>query len=200
MRDSYQTIQFVTEGIYKEKGSKFIAFAFPVSSEKEIKVNIEKIKKEHHSAKHLCFAYVLRADKNIFRSFDAGEPSNTAGKPILGQIQSNNLTNIIIIVVRYFGGTLLGTSGLIQAYKTAAADAILKATIITKFKEEQLEIIFNYDKIGEVMKIIREHKIEISQQTITEKYNYLVNAKASEVDIIFKKLNLIAIVNRMAKL
>ncbi|OFY99138.1 MAG: hypothetical protein A3K10_04455 [Bacteroidetes bacterium RIFCSPLOWO2_12_FULL_31_6] len=200
MRDSYQTIQFVTEGIYKEKGSKFIAFAFPVSSEKEIKVNIEKIKKEHHSAKHLCFAYVLRADKNIFRSFDAGEPSNTAGKPILGQIQSNNLTNIIIIVVRYFGGTLLGTSGLIQAYKTAAADAILKATIITKFKEEQLEIIFNYDKIGEVMKIIKEHKIEISQQTITEKYNYLVNAKASEVDIIFKKLNLIAIVNRMAKL
>ncbi len=194
------SIQFSTEGIYKEKGSKFLSFAFPVSTEQETKLNIEKIKKEHHAAKHVCFAYVIGVDKTIYRSFDAGEPSNTAGKPILGQIQSYNLTNILIVVVRYFGGTLLGTSGLIQAYKAAAADALSKAIIITKFQEEQLEIIFNYDKIGEVMKIIKTHKLEIVKQIINEKYIYIINSKISEVALISNKLNAIAIVNRMVKL
>ena len=200
MNDSYQTIDSATEGIYKEKGSKFLAFAFPVSTEKEIKIILEKIKKEHHAAKHVCFAYVLGADKTIHRSFDAGEPNNTAGKPILGQIQSFNLTNILVVVVRYFGGTLLGTSGLIQAYKAAAADALSKAAIITKFQETQIEIIFDYDKIGEVMKIIKEHKLEIAQQTISEKYLYRINVRISEVELICKKLNLVANSNRIIKL
>ncbi|MEC7863679.1 MAG: YigZ family protein, partial [Bacteroidota bacterium] len=130
--DNYREIKSPATGLYKEKGSKFIAYAFPVYSEVQAKKKLENVKKLEHSARHHCYAYVLHADKSAWRANDDGEPSSTAGKPILGQIQSNNLTNILIIVVRYFGGVKLGVSGLIRSYRTAVANAISQATIITK--------------------------------------------------------------------
>ncbi|MDP2112754.1 MAG: YigZ family protein, partial [Bacteroidota bacterium] len=130
MEDTYKTIEKPSEGLFKDKGSKFISFAFPVNSEDEIKDIVQSIKKEHHSARHHCYAWRLGADHLHFRANDDGEPSSTAGKPILGQIQSFDLTNILIVVVRYFGGTLLGVSGLINAYRSAALDAINQAEIV----------------------------------------------------------------------
>jgi len=162
--DSYKTIQNISEGIYKEKGSKFIAYAFPVSSEEEIKEQIDKLKKEYYDARHHCYAYMLGADKKNFRANDDGEPSSTAGKPILGQILSYELTNILIVVVRYFGGTKLGVSGLIHAYKTAAIDAILNAEIIEKTVNDIYDIHFDYLVMNDVMRIIKEeHPLQIDQ-------------------------------------
>ena len=122
--DEYLTISKPSEGLFKDRGSKFIAFAYPVSTEEEIKEIQEKLRSDYHDARHHCYAYMLGKDKNVFRANDDGEPSSTAGKPILGQIKSYDLTNILIIVIRYFGGTKLGVSGLINAYKTAADDSI----------------------------------------------------------------------------
>ncbi len=132
MIDSYLTIEKNTEGLFKDKGSKFLAFAYPVEEEEEIKEYIQALKKEHYSARHHCYAWRLGAEKTHFRANDDGEPSSTAGKPILGQIQKNDLTNILIVVVRYFGGTLLGVSGLINAYRGAAADVINNSIIVEK--------------------------------------------------------------------
>ena len=136
MEDTYKTIEKPSEGLFKDKGSKFISFAFPVDNEEEIKEIVQSIKKEHHSARHHCYAWRLGADQLLFRANDDGEPSSTAGKPILGQIQSFDLTNILIVVVRYFGGTLLGVSGLINAYRNAALDAINQAEIVEKLVEK----------------------------------------------------------------
>ena len=131
--DTYLTIEKKSETLYKDKGSKFLTFAFPVQNDQQIKEVLTQLKKEHPSANHHCYAYRLGADKLNFRANDDGEPSNTAGKPILGQIQSNDLTNILIVVVRYFGGTLLGVGGLIQAYKNSAAEVLKVSHIIEKF-------------------------------------------------------------------
>lgn len=158
--DTYLTIQQASEGLFKDKGSKFLAYAYPVKSEEEIKVHLATLRKLHPSARHHCYAFRLGADKQAYRANDDGEPSNTAGKPILGQIQSKDLTNILIVVVRYFGGTLLGVSGLINAYKLAAADAIVKAQIIEKTVNELYEIRFGYLQMNDVMKIMKEEKLE----------------------------------------
>lgn len=128
--DEYLTISKPSEGLFKDRGSKFLAFAYPVSSEDEIKEIQEHLRSEYHDARHHCYAYMLGKDKNVFRANDDGEPSSTAGKPILGQIKSYDLTNILIVVIRYFGGTKLGVSGLINAYKTAAEEALKNAKII----------------------------------------------------------------------
>ncbi len=162
--DTYLTILSPSEGIYKDKGSKFMAYAFPVSSEDEIKKQLSDLRKEHHSARHHCYAYRLGADKLIYRTNDDGEPSGTAGKPIFGQIQSKELTDILMVVVRYFGGTLLGVSGLITAYKQAAADAIANATIVEKIVKQQFEIKFDYLQMNDVMKIIKDEVLEIQSQ------------------------------------
>lgn len=159
MEDTYKTIWKTSEGLFKDKGSKFISYAFPVESEDEIRNIILTIKKEHHSARHHCYAWRLGHEKLVFRANDDGEPSSTAGKPILGQIQSYDLTNILIVVVRYFGGTLLGVSGLINAYRNAAQDAILQAEIIEKLVEKQLLIEFDYGVMNEVMKIFKDEKL-----------------------------------------
>jgi uncharacterized YigZ family protein len=159
MEDTYKTISGPSEGIFKDKGSKFLAFAYPVSSEEEIKGIIQILKKEHYSARHHCYAWRLGHEKLLFRANDDGEPSSTAGKPILGQIQSFDLTNILIVVIRYFGGTLLGVSGLINAYKNVAHDAILQADIIEKLVEKQLCIEFDYGVMNEVMKIFKDEKL-----------------------------------------
>lgn len=159
MEDTYKTIEKPSEGLFKDKGSKFISFAFPVSSEEEIKEIVQSIKKEHHSARHHCYAWRLGADQLHFRANDDGEPSSTAGKPILGQIQSFDLTNILIVVVRYFGGTLLGVSGLINAYRSAALDAINQAEIVEKLVEKWLLVEFDYGAMNEVMKIFKDEKL-----------------------------------------
>lgn len=136
-----------------------MSFAFPVESEEEIRNIIQLLRKEHHSARHHCYAWRLGYEKLLFRANDDGEPSSTAGKPILGQIQSFDLTNILIVVVRYFGGTLLGVSGLINAYRNAANNAIIKAEIIEKLVEKQLFVEFEYGALNEVMKIFKEEKL-----------------------------------------
>ena len=159
--DKYKEIKSNTTGLYKEKGSKFIAYAFPVYSKDEVKEKLEEVKKIEHSARHHCYAYILHPDKSAQRANDDGEPSSTAGKPILGQILSNGLTNILIVVVRYFGGVKLGVPGLIRSYKTAASDAITDATIITKAIKEHYEVNFKYSQMNDVMRIVKEFDLEV---------------------------------------
>jgi Uncharacterized conserved protein len=159
MEDTYKTILNPSEGLFKDKGSKFIAYAFPVYSENEIKEIIQTIKKEHYSARHHCYAWRLGHEKLQFRANDDGEPSSTAGKPILGQIQSFDLTNILIVVVRYFGGILLGASGLINAYRNAALDAITNAEITEKIVEKRYLVEFDYGVMNDVMKVFKDEKL-----------------------------------------
>ncbi len=165
MIDSYRTIQSKSEGTYSELRSKFLAFAFPVSTVEEVKELVEAHQKKYYDARHVCYAYMLGHERLVFRANDNGEPSGTAGKPILGQINSNELTNILIIVVRYFGGVKLGTSGLIQAYKAAAAEAIAAATIIEKTVDEEITITFEYTLMNQVMRVVKEEEPAIVAQS-----------------------------------
>lgn len=159
--DTYKTIKSPAQGIYKEKGSKFISFAYPVKTESEIKLLLEENKKEYYDARHHCFAYILGYDKSAWRLNDDGEPSGTAGKPIYGQLQSFDLTNTLLIVVRYFGGIKLGVSGLINAYKSAAKDALQNSSIVEKTINELYKLIFPYEMINESMKLMKEFGLQI---------------------------------------
>jgi len=187
--DSYKTIQNTSEGIYKEKGSKFIAYAFPVTCEEDIKEEIEKLKKEYYDARHHCYAYMMGADKKNFRANDDGEPSSTAGKPILGQILSSELTNILIVVVRYFGGTKLGVSGLIHAYKTAALDAISNAEIIDKTVNDIYNIHFDYLVMNDVMRIIKEEQPLQIDQDFNLTCIITLSIRQSEVEKIIERFS-----------
>jgi len=182
MEDTYKTISKTSEGLFKDKGSKFISYAFPVESEDEIRNIVLTIKKEHHSARHHCYAWRLGHEKLVFRANDDGEPSSTAGKPILGQIQSYDLTNILIVVVRYFGGTLLGVSGLINAYRNAAQDAILQAEIIEKLVEKQLLIEFDYGVMNEVMKLFKDEKLPQNEPKFDLRCQINTQIRLSELD------------------
>ena len=164
MNDQYRTIQKPAAGIYKEKGSRFMAFAYPVSTEDEVKTILSDLRKEYHDARHVCYAYQLRADAGIFRSNDDGEPSGTAGKPILNQIQAHSLTYTLVAVVRYFGGTLLGTSGLLNAYRSAASDALANASVVVRTVDNHYRLEFPYESMNEVMKIIKDHSLSQSGQ------------------------------------
>jgi len=164
MKDTFLTISTTSEGLYKEKGSKFLAFAIPVSSVEEIKEILMEKRKEFHDARHVCFAYILGADSSEVRANDDGEPSGTAGRPMLGILQSNNLTNTLLIVVRYFGGTKLGTSGLINAYKEASADAVSNNKIIEKTVDETVTIRFEYPFLNDVMRVVKEENPAILEQ------------------------------------
>jgi uncharacterized YigZ family protein len=161
---SFLTLATSTQGLYKEKGSKFYAFAYPVASELEVKQKLDELKKKYFDAHHHCYAYVLGADKSKFRAFDDGEPNHSAGDPILGQIRSKTLTNVLIVVVRYFGGTKLGVGGLISAYKIAAEDALNKATVIECDVLKSIQLIYEYSSTPEVMRLIKEFDIKISSQ------------------------------------
>ena len=160
----FRTIQATSEGFYKEKGSKFLAFAVPVTSEDEVKAFIAQKRKEHHLAVHVCSAFRLGADLKLYRSSDDGEPSNSAGPPILGQIQAFELTNILIAVVRYYGGTNLGVGGLISAYKTAAKAALENAQLIEKEEMELFELTCTYEQMPKVMSFLKKEAIEILSQ------------------------------------
>ncbi len=161
MEDTYKTIEKPGEGYFKDKGSKFFSYAFPVHSEDDIKEHLIQLKKEHHSARHHCYAWRLGTEEIVYRANDDGEPSSTAGKPILGQLQSFGITNILVVVVRYFGGTLLGVSGLINAYKNAAADVLNKTPIVAKTIERHYQIHFNYPVLNDVMNIIKQENYTI---------------------------------------
>ncbi len=158
--DTYLTIESRAEGIYKEKGSKFISLAFPVKTQDEIKDIIKDIKKEYFDARHHCYAYILGYDKSVFRLNDDGEPSSTAGKPIYGQLLSRDLTDILVVVIRYFGGTKLGVSGLIQAYKQATIDALDNSKIIQKTIDETYSVSFDYSLMNDVMRVLKEFDVE----------------------------------------
>ena len=162
--DTYKTITDLAEGIYTEKRSKFIAIAIPVRTLDEVKQHLEVYQKKYYDARHVCYAYMLGHERLNFRANDNGEPSGTAGKPILGQINSNELTDILIIVVRYFGGTLLGTSGLIQAYKTSATEAIAAATIEERIVEKTFVSKFGYQDLNAVMRIMKDFDLAIVNQ------------------------------------
>ena len=188
MEDTYKTISSPSEGIFKDKGSKFIAFAFPVTSEEEIKEIVQSLKKEHHAARHHCYAWRLGYEKLLFRANDDGEPSSTAGKPILGQIQSFDLTDILIVVVRYFGGTLLGVSGLINAYKSAAFEAINQAEIITKLVEKKILVEFGYDVMNEVMKVFKDEKLPQIDPTFDLNCQIKTTIRLSDLERIVNQL------------
>jgi uncharacterized YigZ family protein len=159
--DEYKTIAKPSQGTFRDKGSKFLAFAIPASSEQEVKQHLEALRKQYYDATHHCYAYVLGFDKSAYRVNDDGEPSGTAGRPIYGQLLSNDLTNTLIVVVRYYGGTNLGVPGLINAYKTSALDAINNATILTKIVKEIYEIQYPYEVMNDVMKIIKDEILEV---------------------------------------
>ncbi|MEI6048918.1 MAG: YigZ family protein [Bacteroidota bacterium] len=187
--DNYKTIKSSSQGIYKEKGSRFIAFAHPISYPEEIKQIIDKIRKEHHEARHHCYAYMIGHERMIWRVNDDGEPSGTAGKPILGQINSFGLTNILIVVSRYFGGTLLGVSGLINAYRTSAAQAIRNAEIVEKTLQEFYEITYPYISMNDVMKLLKEEGLGQSDQSFDLECRIKVNFRAASTEKILKRLS-----------
>lgn len=164
IKDTYKTIKVSSEGEYYEKRSKFLAFAHPVTTVDEVKELVESYQKRFYDARHCCYAYMLGFERKEFRANDNGEPSGTAGKPILGQINSNELTDILIVVIRYFGGIKLGTSGLIQAYKAAAAEAIASAEIIEKTIDEDISFAFEYPFMNQVMRIVKEEEPAIVNQ------------------------------------
>jgi uncharacterized YigZ family protein len=187
--DNYKTIKSSSEGSYKEKGSRFLAYAFPVANQEEIKPIIERIRKEYHDARHHCFAYMIGRERLIWRINDDGEPSGTAGRPILGQINSFGLTNILIVVSRYFGGTLLGVSGLINAYKTAAAEAIRNAEIVERALYDYYDIDFPYMSMNDVMKILKEEDAGQSGQSFELECSIIINVRASARETLIKRLS-----------
>ncbi|PRY13143.1 putative YigZ family protein [Pontibacter ummariensis] len=162
--DTYRTIEAPSEGLYKEKGSKFIALAYPVYTEEEVKEVMADLKKKYYDARHHCYAYSLGADKSRYRANDDGEPNHSAGDPILGQIRSADLSNVLIAVIRYFGGTKLGVSGLINAYKTASADAIEHATIVEKHETVLLQAHYAYPQMNDVMSLVKEYNLDVREQ------------------------------------
>ncbi len=164
MEDSYLTIQKPSEGIYKEKGSKFIAFAYPIMSEDDFKNNMAQLKKDYHDARHHCYAFKIGLTENEYRYSDDGEPNNSAGKPIYGQLLSHNVTNVGIIVIRYFGGTKLGVGGLITAYKEAAKDALSNANIINKTVNNYYKIYFEYPIMSDVMNFVKQYELNVTNQ------------------------------------
>ena len=186
IKDTYKTIESPSEEIlFKEKNSKFFGYAFPVSTTDEIKIHIDQLKKQHFGAVHFCYAYQIGTEKIEFRANDDGEPSNSAGIPIYGQIQSFGLTNILIVVVRFFGGTKLGVGGLITAYKTTAQLVLENASIIEKTIDVQFKITFDYKNIKKVMRIIKEKQLEIHSQKMEENCELLIVTRKKNAERIF---------------
>lgn len=182
MKDTYNTIEKESRGYFKDKGSKFYAFAYPVRNEDNVKEILTSLKKEHHSARHHCYAWRIGTENISFRANDDGEPSSTAGKPILGQLQSFDVTNVLVVVVRYFGGTLLGVSGLIHAYRNAAADALNNAEIVEKIIEQNYVLDFTYNELNDVMQITKNENLTIVKTQFEEKCRLFFSVRISEAE------------------
>lgn len=186
--DYYKTITAISEGYYKEKGSKFTGFAIPVFSEEEFKTHLARIKKENPDSGHYCYGFRIGADHKLYRYSDDGEPSSTAGKPIFGQIQSYELTNIMIVVTRYFGGTKLGVGGLITAYRAAAKEAIENAQIITRTVDNFYQIEFGYEIMSDVMNFIKKNSLEVTSQILEEHGTIQFRIRQSEAENLIQQL------------
>lgn len=181
MTDTYQTIEGSSEGFYKEKGSKFFAYCQAIYNEEDVKAFLEDIKSAHPKARHHCYAYRFGLDKNQnYRANDDGEPSGTAGRPIIGQLDSKGVTNIMVIVVRYFGGTKLGVPGLIRAYKTATIDALDNATIVTKQIQDFYTIAFDYSAMNDVMKLLKRANIDVESPIYEQICQFTIRMRQSE--------------------
>jgi uncharacterized YigZ family protein len=187
--DTLLTIKNPAEGLYKEKGSKFISLAFPVNTDDEVKEILLNLRKQYHDARHHCYAYVIGFTGEVWRANDDGEPSSTAGKPILGQLISRNLTNTLVVVVRYFGGTKLGVSGLIYAYKTAASEALNNTEIITKTINDIYKINFAYPALNEIMKLVKDEDLNIKEQQFDNNCSVVLGIRQSKVTFILDKIN-----------
>ena len=188
MSDSYFTLADSSEGFYKEKGSKFIGIAIPVVSLNQVKEEVEAIKKKYYDARHHCYAYIIGRNEKHVRANDDGEPNNSAGQPILGQIRSKELMNVLIVVVRYFGGTKLGVGGLVTAYKAAAADALAQGTIIEKYFTKCFRISFEYATTNEVMKVIKDFDLKMLSQDFGMSCQIEVEVRESLLDQVVPKL------------
>jgi uncharacterized YigZ family protein len=188
MLDEFKTIATTSEGFYSEKRSKFLAFAHHVETLDEIKALLADYRKKYYDARHVCYAYMLGAERTEFRANDDGEPSSTAGKPILGQINSNELTDILIVVVRYYGGVNLGTSGLIVAYREATADALAHAEIVTRQVEEKVVFDFPYVMMNDVMRVVKEMQPRIVSQTYDNTCQIVLSIRKSEAEMLRSKL------------
>lgn len=189
--DTYHTISKVTESLYKEKGSKFIGLAYPVQSEEEVKEVLDALRKKYYDARHHCFAYILGPHTERYRANDDGEPNHSAGDPILGQIKSMELTNTLVVVIRYFGGTKLGVGGLIHAYKTAAADALAGNEVKEEVVREKLALRYDYESTNEVMRLIKEFDLEILHQEFTADCYMEVAVRQSLHEPLLEKLSLL---------
>jgi len=187
--DTYLTVKAFSDGLYKEKGSRFIAMAWPVTTQEDIKSILEKVRKEHHSARHHCYAWMLGPNRQNYRVNDDGEPSGSAGKPILGQINAFQVTNTLIIVVRYFGGKLLGVSGLINAYRSAAESALKNGEIIELYIQDYFDLIFPYACVNDVMKVIKDEEAGQSHQNFGLECRMTINFRTSARDRILNALS-----------
>ncbi|WP_100612290.1 IMPACT family protein [Confluentibacter lentus] len=189
-KDTYKTIETTTEAIlFKDKNSKFYGFAFPIQSENEVKLHIEDLKKKHHAARHWCYAYQLGTETISFRANDDGEPNNSAGMPIYGQIQSFDVTNILLVIVRYFGGVKLGVSGLINAYKTTAQLTLEASKIVKKTINIEFCITFDYRNINKVMRAIKENNITVTNQKLELDCNIYISVRKKDATYIFDIFN-----------
>lgn len=188
---SFRTLKTPAEGVFKEQGSRFLAFAFPVSSESDIKMHLAALRKKYFDATHHCYAWVLGADKSRYRANDDGEPNHTAGDPILGQIKAHNLTNVLVVVVRYFGGTKLGVGGLVQAYKTASAAVLANTTIVECDVTVSFNIRYAYPSTPEVMSLVKEFDLKIQQQDFSDDGFMQVSLSLRKRDELIKRLQLL---------
>jgi uncharacterized YigZ family protein len=188
MADSYFTIKKPSEGIYKEKGSKFIAFAYPIFNEDDFKEHLAQLKKDYHDARHHCYAFRLGLTENEYRFSDDGEPNNSAGKPIYGQLLSSNITNVAIIVIRYFGGTKLGVGGLITAYKEAAKEAINNAKIVKRTVNHYYKISFDYPVMSDVMNFVKQHNLNVTNQVFENSCLIEFNIRTQEAEQMIAEL------------
>ncbi|MCF6297511.1 MAG: YigZ family protein [Flavobacteriaceae bacterium] len=195
--DTYKTIKKSATGeIFKDKGSKFLGHTFPVSNEEQIKLYIDILKENHHKARHWCYAWRLGLEKFSFRANDDGEPNNSAGNPIYGQILSNGLTNVLVVVVRYFGGTKLGVGGLINAYKTSARFAIEASQVIQKTIDVDFELKFEYADMNKIMRVIKEKEIHIVSQKMNVDCNFKISVRkkeAKDIKKIFEELRCVKV-------
>lgn len=187
--DTYKTIAEKSEGLYKEKGSKFIALAYPVSSEDEVKDILSDLRKQYHDARHHCYAYVIGYDGENWRANDDGEPSSTAGKPIHGQILSRELTNTLVVVIRYFGGTKLGVSGLIHAYKTAASEALDANQIEERTINDIYTITFAYPATNEIMRLIKDDELTVIEQKFDTSCAVTLGIRQSKLTVVLDKID-----------
>ena len=190
--DVYKTIATPCSGVFKDKGSKFLAYAFPVNTAEEVKLHVQRLKKEYFDARHHCYAYRTGVRGEQWRANDDGEPSSTAGKPILGQLLSRELTNVLIVVVRYFGGIQLGVPGLINAYRSAASDALAHAQVVEKTAKEELTFRFPYAAMNSVMKLLKEEKTEILSQQFNAECVITIAVPRSRADDICGKMEYFA--------